>query len=211
MNTIIPKSDIRQDEPPAKLPASHNVLAATCVSSIDMAHNSLLMAKDMAALLDLPIKNRLDEMAAKIYELSRDAHELKRQIEHGAFTEAATLMTEDERMMLHVARSRGNIFPKNDGEVAACELLVRRGLLVRGSGITTKRYIPVPSDVLKVLLRLTPAERLVLDFAKQRSAVIPSTPNDRLACDNLTRKGVFQLGADSMYSITITYKPWIYE
>lgn len=44
-----------------------------CAETLEVSYTSLLGAKDMAAMTDLPLQARIDEVSGMLYQLQKDA------------------------------------------------------------------------------------------------------------------------------------------
>jgi hypothetical protein len=56
-------------------------IANACADALAGAYSSMLVAKDMAGIGDLPLVNQIDELSGRMYGLMADAKQIRQQVE----------------------------------------------------------------------------------------------------------------------------------
>lgn len=189
-------------------------IATACADALAAAHSSILVAKDMAHLGDLPLINRIEELAGSVYTASRDSLSIKQQILEALREPTEALPTFEaeltplERDLLDRLRTFGMPMHIERGGLGwgAARVLAARGLIHSPPNepetFVVTKHLPIGKD--KAMIPVSDALYRMYQHAMGGNDVViqptgPRSESIRKTAQRLVDAGVLAQFSENIY------------
>jgi hypothetical protein len=189
-------------------------ISTACADALAAAYSSLLVAKDMAHLGDLPLINRVEELSDAVYSLSSDSKKIAAEVQNSLNNPAEELPTFEaelsplERDLLDRMRTFGMPMRIERGGLGwgPARVLAARGLIhslpTDSEMFTVTKYLPIGKD--KALVPVNDGLYRLYQHAMSGGDVVitpgrPHSDSTRKAAQKLVDAGVLAQFSENIY------------